>query len=60
MGACPLNALRGTETKWLSKYPYIKGGACPLNALRGTETVLLAQYERIQIGGMPSQRPSGH
>ena len=54
LGACPLNALRGTETSGRSPPRWRRSrGACPLNALRGTETrVLLA-------GAHPGQR-RGH
>ena len=38
-GACPLNALRGTETTTNDSHQAQSQGACPLNALRGTETV---------------------
>ena len=52
-GACPLNALRGTET-----FPekFLQGvtsqGACPLNTLRGTETPLkTTAYHGSNSGG---------
>ena len=60
LGACPLNALRGTETTGLPpRGDPTRPGACPLNALRGTETTGHQQQNRAAYQGHALSTPFG-